>query len=112
VAVTHRHWLSPPKVVRWAELKAPVVQLPPVAVTEVMVTLAPLTVLVRVTVTVAPLVAVPLKDGVSAALMMLSVAMGALMREAVDGSWFLGAKVGRADLPQAARLARSTHPFT
>jgi hypothetical protein len=40
------------------------------------------------------------------------VGRAALVREAVEGSWFLGATVGRADLPQAARLARSTHLFT
>jgi hypothetical protein len=40
------------------------------------------------------------------------VGRAALVREAVEGSWFLGATVGRADLPQAARLAQSTHLFT
>ena len=75
-------------------VKAAVVQLPPVAVTEVMVTLAPVTVLVNTTVTVASVAAVPLKVGVSEALMMLSVAMFAeLMVIGEDGAKLVGSIV-------------------
>ena len=63
VALTTRLWLSPPKAVRWLDVKTAVVQLPLVAVTGVKLTLAPLTWLVKVTLTVAPLVAVPLMAG-------------------------------------------------
>ena len=86
VALTSKLLPSPAKVLRWAALKAAVVQLPPVAVTGVMVTLAPVAVLVRVTVTVAPLVAVPLRVGVSLPLMMLSVAKVLAMATAVAGA--------------------------
>ena len=86
VALTSKLLPSPAKLLRWALVRAAVVQLPPVAVTGARVTLAPVAVLVRVTVTVAPLVAVPLMVGVSLPPMMLSVAKVLAMSRAVAGA--------------------------
>ncbi len=89
-AVTSKLCASPASVLRFADVKAAVVQVPlAAAVTGPKLTEAPVIWFFRVTTTVAPLWAKPEIVGNSLALMMLSTAILALREIGVDGTKLL-----------------------